>query len=408
MRLRSILDYTMALASLFTLTLNFIGGQWMFVSVGALLLVSWIGWRASKQREHANDQSASAPTPSPARPLPTTSIAVEDKDPLDRVEIGDDTCDLIEELLAEGRYALLLRPQLVDNLTEGQLVRALTQLDDQMAMIAAGDVTTRYWNALEQEREPDDRKSAVDSYFLDRYPITNKQYHRFLEAGAYEQQSLWDSGIWPCVEQFVDQSGEPGPRFWNDGNFPLGEEKHPVVGINWYEARAYANWIGKRLPGDAEWVKAATWPVQTGARTIQRRFPWGDAMDPRCVQLWSHEVTGPTRVDAHPAGASPDAVHQLIGNVWEWMHGDFGLADEEADRISFPTPMKSIRGGAFDTYFEAQASAQFQSGEEVLARKHNVGFRCAVAVSDLALSTQHSADDATNGDEVAQPEETAV
>ena len=76
----------------------------------------------------------------------------------------------------------------------------------------------------------------------------------------------------------------------------------------------------------------------------------------------------------------------MIGNVWEWMRGGFPLIDAGEGQWIFETPMKSIRGGAFDTYFDSQATCQFQSGEAAIARKHNIGFRCAVGVCDLLLA----------------------
>jgi len=78
-----------------------------------------------------------------------------------------------------------------------------------------------------------------------------------------------------------------GPRFWENGTFPRGKENHPVVGVSWFEAGAYARWVGKRLPTDPEWVKAASWPVfAEGDQPVQRRFPWGDAMDRNRINIW--------------------------------------------------------------------------------------------------------------------------
>ena len=79
-------------------------------------------------------------------------------------------------------------------------------------------------------------------------------------------------------------------------------------------------------------------------------------------------------------------IRQLIGNVWEWTSTNFGAGALHGGDFSLPTPMKSLRGGAFDTYFENQASCHFQSGEKPVARKHNVGFRCAVSMCDRSLA----------------------
>jgi iron(II)-dependent oxidoreductase len=79
-------------------------------------------------------------------------------------------------------------------------------------------------------------------------------------------------------------------------------------------------------------------------------------------------------------------VYQLIGNVWEWTSGNYRPSDHPSGDIVLPFPMKAVRGGAFDTYFENQATCQFASGESPLARKHNIGFRLAVSLCDLILS----------------------
>ena len=95
-------------------------------------------------------------------------------------------------------------------------------------------------------------------------------------------------------------------------------------------------------------------------------------------------------VDQYPSGVSAGGVHQLIGNVWQWTASNYGGASLPADQLPvsglrLPVPLKCIRGGAFDTYFDKQASCQFQSGENPLNRRNNIGFRCAIGVCDLTL-----------------------
>ena len=107
-------------------------------------------------------------------------------------------------------------------------------------------------------------------------------------------------------------------------------------------------------------------------------------MDRGRCNVWG---SGPGRivtVRQFSSGVSAGGVYQLIGNVWEWMGSDFEPADYDGTLLEVPLPMKSIRGGAFDTYFDQQATCQFRSGENRLARKHNIGFRCALSLCDVA------------------------
>ncbi|HVX64466.1 MAG TPA: formylglycine-generating enzyme family protein [Pirellulales bacterium] len=306
---------------------------------------------------------------------------------------SDDLDSFVDGMLARHRYALLLRRQLVSNLTEEQYARARDLLEENMALVPAGSVSlTPTDRGSEDDDEDDDAGRVVkhvNALFLDRYPVTNLQYREFVEAGGYEQMSIWEPAIWTAVLDFVDATGMPGPRFWKHGRYPRGEEDFPVVGVCWYEACAYARWTGKRLPTEPEWVKAGSWPVPlSDRRQWQRRFPWGDTMDRERCNLWG---SGPGKVVAvgeFSSGVSVGGVYQLIGNVWEWTTGNFGGPDRAGRELTLPTPMKSIRGGAFDTYFENQATCHFQSGETPLARKHNIGFRCALSLCDVATPTR--------------------
>src|SRR3954452_6802234 len=300
----------------------------------------------------------------------------------------DSSASLARQMIAQGRVALLLRPQIASTLSPEDYQAAQDALDEAMAMVPVGSVAMRarcYEAMDEEESRRAERLIHVEGLFLDRYAVSNRDYLEFVEDGGYEQMSLWDEAIWPAVLGFVDRTGQPGPRYWENSVFPHGKDDHPVIGVSWYEACAYARWAGKRLPSDAEWVKAASWPVFTdGQRPVQRRFPWGDSMDRRRAHIWGSGHDGTVPVQSLTSGASVNGVQQLVGNVWEWTSGSFGAWEPAGRKIETAMPLKSIRGGAFDTYFETQTHCQFQSGESPLARKHNIGFRCAVGFCDVA------------------------
>jgi iron(II)-dependent oxidoreductase len=303
---------------------------------------------------------------------------------------------VVDEMLAQNRYALLLRPQLVKNLSRDQLSRTRAALSDRMCLVPEGQVVLRRDASVEWDKENNHGPVLhLEAYYLDRYPVTNAQYQHFVSAGGYEQMAIWDSEIWPALLDFVDLTGHPGPRFWRAGHFPRGEDNLPVVGVSWYEAVAYARWVGKRLPSDAEWVKAGSWPVSIqGHPLLLRRYPWGEAMDRSRANLWGSGPGKAVSVHEFPGGVSVGGVHQLIGNVWEWT-ADAYAADADDSSPTGQPKLKSIRGGAFDTYLDCQATCHFQSADAALARKHNIGLRCAINLSDL----ERAGDDESSDEE---------
>jgi gamma-glutamyl hercynylcysteine S-oxide synthase len=296
---------------------------------------------------------------------------------------------LVDEMLWQSRYALLLRPQIIGNLTSDEAARTRTAFSAGMCLVPSGEVAL---HPLSEDETRPTRTAIrrtplhVEAYYLDRYPVTNAQFRQFVASGGYEQIAIWDQEIWPAVLDFVDQTGHPGPRFWRNGRPPSGEANHPVVGVCWYEAWAYSRWAGKRLATDAEWVKAGSWPVSmAGHPLLERRYPWGDAMDRARANLWGSGPGRTVSVDQFPLGVSVGGVHQLIGNVWEWTGDAFTLEDAASDaNVALQPKMRSIHGGAFDTYLDTQATCQFQSGDFALARKHNIGFRSAIGMCDLS------------------------
>jgi iron(II)-dependent oxidoreductase len=126
----------------------------------------------------------------------------------------------------------------------------------------------------------------LDPYFIDKYEVSNKDYGDFIKA-----------------------KGHPAPAYWDDPR--LNSPKQPVVGVSWYDARAYCEYRGKRLPTEAEWEKAARGPNGN-------LYPWGDNFDPAKVNYGkTHEATMP--VDSYPEGASYYGLHHMSGNVFEWV-----------------------------------------------------------------------------------------
>ncbi len=323
-----------------------------------------------------------------------------------------DLDSMVKRMFDDGRFALLLRPQIASTLEPAVLAKAQDELDRRMSIVPAGEVrlepnrlsAAAEFDVPEELLEPVAIPVAVT--FLDRYPVTNRQYQAFVDAGGYEQMAIWDPAVWPAVLDFVDTTCKPGPRYWADGRCPAGKEDHPVVGICWYEAAAYARWVGRRLPTDAEWVKAASWPVNIPpASSFQRKYPWGNTMERQRANLWGSGPGDTVAVEEFSGGVSVGGAYHLIGNVWEWTSDEFLWVATAADKDAPPSLLKTVRGGAFDTYFDNQATSQFASGENPLGRKHNVGFRCALGICDLAATNPEpvSREPATRENEELEP-----
>ncbi len=339
-------------------------------------------------------------------PYPPVSRPAADPNDLDAV---------VAQMIEQGRYTLLLRPQIVQNLDGRHFRQTLHTLEERMALVPDGEVVLGNIDEALNDGKLDEeelracsaRIIGVERFFLDRYPVTNQEFYEFVDAGGYAQVALWDQAIWPAVLDLVDRNGLPGPRFWKNGCYEAHLADHPVVGVSWYEARAYARWVGKRLPTDAEWVKAGSWPVRVSAEArLQRKYPWGQSMDHTRANLWPTHKKGTVSVREFAEGVSVGGAYQLIGNVWEWTRSNYTAIDTDGEELATEGSMKSIRGGAFDTYFDNQATCQFASGEYPMARKPNVGFRCAISVCDLVLARidQHAA----SGEPEETPEEMIV
>ena len=208
----------------------------------------------------------------------------------------------------------------------------------------------------------------LPAFWVDKYPVTNAQYAKFVVATSHRP-----------------------PLNWKQGKIPSGEALRPVTMVSWYDAAAYAKWAGKRLPSEAEWEKS-------GRGTDGRRWPWGNKMEPERLNTY-YNVGSATNVNAYPNGASPYGVLDMAGNVDEWTADDFvpypgtdapsalftgkvvhATKEKEIEVIPTERKYKVLRGGSWkgdpfssSVFHRNFAFANFASDF--------FGFRCASNVS---------------------------
>ena len=298
-------------------------------------------------------------------------------------------------LIRNRRYCHVLSKRNDIPLDTASIRCAWKALRHEMALVPGGEVQRARDVIISTTVGPEltsvrDNAVNVDSFYIDRNCVTNADYLRFVQDNGYGNADYWPESILPNVLQFVDKTGQPGPKFWSNGNSPVDKENHPVVGICWYEANAYATWAGKRLPSSDEWQRAGTWPHAHTGDGNQRRYPWGNSFDPSKANLWVSGLGSTVAVNAFEAGWTPNGVRQLIGNVWEWGDTQFSPEGSDGTAILDTQTMAEIRGGAFDTYFPTQASCQFRTGQPLLYRGSSVGFRCSVGMEELSEITDTS------------------
>jgi formylglycine-generating enzyme required for sulfatase activity len=196
----------------------------------------------------------------------------------------------------------------------------------------------------------------MKAFYIDRYPVTNAEFKKFLDATQYHPKD---------DHNFL--------KDWRGGTYPDGWANKPVTWVSLEDARAYAAWAGKRLPHEWEWQYAAQ-------GTDARLYPWGDAWDDRAVPTpyRGRDLPGPAAVDAHPAGVSPFGVMDLTGNVWQW-------TDEFIDEH---TRAAIVRGGSYyqpqgSMWYFPQAYKLNEHGKYLLMapskdRAGTLGFRCVM------------------------------
>ena len=162
-------------------------------------------------------------------------------------------------------------------------------------------------------------------YWIDKYPVTNEKYRAFIVADGYGNRAYWSSDGW----KWKAKKDIYIPEYWNDTTW--NKANHPVVGVSYYEAEAYAKWAGKRLPTDREWEKAAR--GEDG-----REYPWGNGSDKEKCNSGETGLMHTTPVTQYPSGVSPYGCYDMAGNVWEWC----------ADWYDEKGGWRVLRGGSWD------------------------------------------------------------
>jgi len=218
-----------------------------------------------------------------------------------------------------------------------------------MVWVPAGDFLM---GSDSPESEPDERplrRVFVPAFYIDRYEVTNAAFKRFRP----------------------------------EHTFPPGEDDLPVTHVTHAEAEAYCRWIGKRLPTDAEWEKAAR-------GTDGRRYPWGDIFDPHNANVrdgLASAVLGPLPESgvcaasgkqpggSFPRGVSPYGCQDMAGNVWEWVSDSF--SDGSRWALGPVNPRGILRGGAH-AYGAFQARTSYHGFEGLTTTCNDVGFRAAM------------------------------
>lgn len=300
--------------------------------------------------------------------------SVEATSTLGNQPLCQDPC--ADHMLRSGGYCKLLSE--FQQWDQDAVAAAVAKLQADMAFVPAGSVHIQNVIADGQASDGSGFDASVEPFFIDRYAVTNAQYRRFVDAEAYREPSYWPLEIQPYVFRFVDTTEKPGPATWVDGNYDPNLRDHPVVGISWHEANAYSNWIGKRLPTSPQWQHSCSWWDPNA------RYTWGSSFEHNRANTYSAMRGGTASVKDYESAATPNGIVQLIGNVWEWVDAYLSEVELDGHMAEMEQPLGEVRGGAYDTYLNSQATSRFRSGRDILSRSKNVGFRCVVSASLLA------------------------
>ena len=223
-------------------------------------------------------------------------------------------------------------------------------------------------------------------FWIDQYPVTNGEFEIFIAEQGYSRPELWSEAGW----QWLQQAGVSAPKYWTQANGRWTMRSmdragpvvpsHPVCHVCYFEAEAYARFVGKRLPSEYEWETAASWDPATNTK---RAFPWGEEPASRELANLDQLSFGTTPIGSYPRNVSPIGCYGMLGDVWEWTASDFhgypgfqSFPYKEYSEAFFGAEYKVLRGGSWATRPGAIRST-FRNWDYPVRRQIFSGFRCA-------------------------------
>jgi formylglycine-generating enzyme required for sulfatase activity len=205
----------------------------------------------------------------------------------------------------------------------------------------------------------DKQEISLPEFWIDRTPVTNREFALFVQATGYKTTAE-QTGL-GCANTGNKWEDVPGADWRHPGGPGTGIEdkwEHPVVQVTWADAVSYVQWVGKRLPTEQEWEKAAR-------GTDGRAYPWGNQEPTRTLCNFDRNENGTTPVSKYsPQGDSPYGCADMAGNVWEWTASE----GENGTRI--------LRGGGW-SHPAWTVLSSIPSPHDPDDRYDTDGFRCA-------------------------------
>lgn len=213
----------------------------------------------------------------------------------------------------------------------------------------------------------------VSTFWIGKSEVTRAQYRQFVNAGGYSNAAYWSAEGWV----WRNSLGRSQPDYWADqayfgepyGAFLQGDSL-PVVGVSYYEAEAFCNWAGGRLPTEAEWEKAARWDGTA------RIYPWGNLAGRNNSNDWyDTSYPGFQTAPSGFGGASPYACTDMAGNVWEWTQDWFRSYPGSSNPFDRTESERALRGGSWYGAYGNRCAARWFASPAY--SDSDVGFRIA-------------------------------
>jgi len=252
-----------------------------------------------------------------------------------------------------------------DTVTVMDNLKRITERDGiEMVLIPSGKFIIGSPKDQGDEDEYPQHEVYLDAYYIDVHEVTNRAYKKFVDATGHRVP-------------FVDSEWAE-PYNWRNGAYPEGKGDYPVVLVSWEDAKAYAEYVGERLPTESEWERAARGGLEG------KSYPWGEGIDENIV---NYHVSDISKENLHPVKGYPPngfALYDMAGNVWEWCSDWYDPNGYLKSRKENPQgPDKGYhrvyRGGAWINSEKFQRCGE--RGRNIPeTQSYVIGFRCVKSV----------------------------